>query len=674
MKESARFRKELDNWKEFREYQQSIQHLNRLETEMELDNTDARLINDLTRLSDWQDFEVFQQQIVVDLEDFEHRCRLRLSEIVEWEASAEHGEIDDEMKFAAHRAIYACFSQMGRCQEDLEAARKQLNWIRSQWPEVVAQVINSISRTPELQPTLEMKLRKQTHATFNAILKLGGRPSHIVSRPGPHLDHSHRLLHWSSETSKYTNELLGWRKFLKWRDDHQGVRCLTERQGDRYPTFQSALDFYANLKDFRKWEHDEALSWVKYWQRVVRWYEDENETPEPPGWLDDYAKEARSHMRDSEQKLADTATRLEKSMQEHAHALSQHGQPIGDETKTRSPQIRHLPTPPPSSSESSQSSRSSSSSLSSCSSSSTQSSEPSQPSRFLERISQNNTSSNKSSSARKGYRRSKKEAARKHGEKMVNTNTTQQALPPFSLAPHQVERDDDVEMMDAQEGQSPIEAMEELHTPESEDTVMTDFEDIPPCTPCSSNHPSKPDTNKKSEDLPSSSGPNRTTKKTRSAYATNLDQALSGKVPKKIGKQPSKKVVKFTEDQKMALLNAASTNDSPTDSPLLRRSERLKEKAVASVITSSSPMPLSHLDAAQASPTSEQKQPQEELVPIDSSRLSRPRKSKKELNVPEAPQTSRRKKSKISKPAIESSRSSKQKKLEEKVRDAARPS
>ena len=44
----------------FRKYQQRAQHRARLETELELDNTDARLINYLIKLTDWQEFEAYQ--------------------------------------------------------------------------------------------------------------------------------------------------------------------------------------------------------------------------------------------------------------------------------------------------------------------------------------------------------------------------------------------------------------------------------------------------------------------------------------------------------------------------------------------------------------------------------------------------------------------------------------
>ncbi|KAF6241780.1 hypothetical protein HO173_000492 [Letharia columbiana] len=89
-RESAHFERELENWQRFRENQQRLQHLDRLETELELDDTDAGLINVLTRLSDWEEFEVFQDLICVDAFDFGDRCRLSFLQITKWEVPAEN--------------------------------------------------------------------------------------------------------------------------------------------------------------------------------------------------------------------------------------------------------------------------------------------------------------------------------------------------------------------------------------------------------------------------------------------------------------------------------------------------------------------------------------------------------------------------------------------------------
>ena len=594
--EAAHFRRELENWQGFREYQQSVRHLDRLETELELDNTDAGLINALTRLSDWEEFEVFQDLILVDALDFEDRCRLDFLEITSWEVSTEHQPISS----VAHAAIDPWLRVFDRSQEEVGAAKNQLKWIKGQWPKAVAESLHSISKTPELQQDLEAKFRKQTYAAFSAIQKLGGRPSHAVSPPDKSMNDLQRILFWSSETSKYKEELLDWKMFLKWRRHNLGDKPTTQRQEYRCPEFRSAVDFFAEFEKFRQFQYNVALTWLKCWQRIVRWYEEETETPHPaitPGYLEDYADGARSHVRDSEQKLADAALRLQNSMQEHAHALSEQGQTSGCDTKKFFPQKPFPPTPPLSGSESPESSRYSSSppqfSLSSPSPPSSQSSQ-SRPSpqslQSPESLSKDRRPSNKSSSAEKCHRRSKKEKARKRGAKMGNTNIKQQPLPMFSFDPTEVKRDGDIEMSEILEGPGLAEAIEELNEPESEDTVMSDVEDSPSQTLSSSSksHP-WPTTNTHLGKLPSPSAGGPTSRKTRSAK--KLGQALSDKVTKNknVRKKPTTKIKQFTEQQTMALLNAASTNLPSTDptSPSaipLRRSERLKKKAVASAV------------------------------------------------------------------------------------------
>ena len=632
--ESARFEGELEHWQKFKKSQQRLQHLERLETELELDNTDARLINALTRLSDWEEFEVFQDQILAGALCFEDRCRQNFLRITKWEATTENQPTSS----VAHDAIDPWLRVFDHSQEEIEAAKNQLNWIKDQWPKVVAESVDSISKTPELQQELEAKFRKQTYATISAIQKLGGQPSHAISLPNESMNYLQRILYWSLETSKYKEELLDWKTFLKWRRYNQGDTIDMQRREYFCPQFESALDFFAEFEKFRGFQYNHALTWLKCWERIVRWYEEEIEMPHPditPGYLDDYAEEARSHVRDSEQKLADAALRLQNSMQEHAHALSEQGQTSGCDTKKECPQKPFPPTPPLSGSESPESSRYSSSpsqfSLSSPSPPSSQSSQSSQsrPSpRSLqspERLSKDRRPSSNSSAAEKCHRRSKKEKARKGGAKMGNTNTKQQPLPIFSLDPNEVKKDSDIEMSDVPEGPGLAEALEELNEPEPEDTVMSDVEDSPSHTLSSpsKSHP-RPTTNTHLRKLPSPSARGPTSRKTRSA--TKLYQALSDKVTKNknIRKKPTTKAKQFTEQQTMVLLNAASTNLPPTDpiSPStipLRRSERLKNKAAASAVISPP-----QLNAVEVPRLPRQKKPR-----LQPNALETPRKSKR---------------------------------------------
>lgn len=657
--EGTKFRKELRKWERFRASQQMSRHQERLETELEIDDTDRALIKYLIRLIDWQEFEMYQGLVYADALSLEDRCRQNFL----WNTDDEvPGEVNSEV----HGAIRRWLSRMMDCQRDLEAAAEDLAWIKDEWPKVIADVVSSVSESPKLQSSLEAKFRKQTYAAFNAIQKLGGQPSHDVSPPTQDLDDLQRVLYWSSETAEFMKELSDWTAFLEWRRQKSGDTPTMQGQDYQRPTFESSLDFLAELEDFRRFKYDIALTWLKCWQRVVRWHEEEEKSPDPAPWVYDYVEVARSHLISSEQKVNDAAMQLEKSKQERARALSQHGEPTYGETKKESLQTPTLPTPPQSDSGSSGSSCSSPSS-SHLSPTFTQLLEHSQPAQSPERPFQDRLSPKKSHDARKGDRRSKKEVARNHKGKMENMNTYQQALPSFSMPPPQVETDGDVEIIDAQESQSTVETMEEVQGPNFEDIMMTDAEDPLPNTASASKPHAMPINKKKSEKSPPSGNPHVTPRKTRSA--TKLDEILSGKVPKKLGKKPAKKTLEFREDQKLALLNAASTStvEPPTECPQLRRSERLKEKAAGSAMISSSSTPSPQFSAAHTSSSSEQKQPLETL-----DRPSRPsgrRKSKKELISLEPPQTSRRKKSK---PVVEPFRPPRQKKLERQARDAAR--
>ena len=666
--ESAQFGRELENWQRFREYQQSLQHLDRVETELELDNTDAGLISVLTRLSDWEEFELFQDLIGVDAFNFEDRRRLRLLQITKCEVPVENSLPSS----AAHEAIRTWLRLFNRSQEEIEDAENQLNWIKGQWPELIAESVDSLSKTPELQLALEAKFRKQTQSTVSAIQKLGGRPSHTVSPPDHSMDSLHRILYWTSETSKYKKELLDWKMFLKWRrrnlrDKPQEYRCLQ---------FQSALDFPMEFEEFRLFQCNVTSTWLQCWQRLVKWYEEEIKTPHPDftyGNLDDHAEVARSHMRDSETKLAEATKRFEKAKQEHAYTLADHGQSTGGEIGIEYPQTPFPPTPPPSDPQSPQSSRSSYSSQvspSSPSPPSSRSSQSSQSSQSPEHLFKDQRPLSKRSSTEQGHRRSKKQKARKKGSGGAKMdNTKQRTLPKFSSDPFQVGKDDDIQMTDAHAlgDLTPVEIMDDFEEAESEDLVMTDFENPPThISSCSPDARSRPATSTDFGKLSLCNAQGSTSRKTRSA--TKLNQALSGRVLKNTDEKPTKKAKEFTEQQTIMLLNAASNEYSPPDSPPLRRSERLKEKAAAPAVTSPP-----ELNATQSFHSSGQKHPQKEFNLVEPSRASRHKKPKIQPNSFEPSQTSMQKKPNIQSNTIKPPRSSRQKKLEKRARDSARP-
>ena len=671
--ELANFKAEISLWERFRSHQQKLLGLDRLDTELELDHTNAELVKVLTRLSDWEEFEVFWNHQNVNALMFERVGHSYFLDKMEPEALGEESSPSSE----GHRNIRIGLRQFNRSQKEVRSTKAWLNWIKGEWPKLVAESIDDLSKTPDLQPVLEARFRKQTHATFSAIQELGGQPSHVVSPPDESMDFLHRVLHWSSETAIYKKELGEWRIFLEWRGHQTANKSTMERKGGQRPHFRPALEFFGEFEKFRRCQYNRALSWVKCWRRIVRWYEEEIEMPNPdyeqytPHDLQKYAEVARSRVTESEQKLADAARQLEKSAQEHARALSEYVSFSDGETRVEGQQGAFPPIPPPSNSECSRTSRSSSStcsdsSLSSRSPHSSQSSlssQSSQSSQSAEPPSKDRNPRMQISSLDKAERRSKKKDTRKLGAKIANhdTNIEQQAAPSFSPGPQQIITDDDIEMTDASEDPGALDRAE------IEDTDMIDPHDALSCNALfSSESRSRPSTKIESKKSPISSGNGVASRKTRSVSKT--DHALSGRTPKNVGKKPTKKAKTFTEQQAIILLDAASNNSSALESPPLRRSDRLKEKASSSAVT-----PPSHPNPAPSLQSPEQMQPKRESAKIKSSGPLRKKKPKTQPNALEPLQDSTQKKSKIPSNSNDQSRSRRQKKLEKRARSTVRP-
>ena len=642
--ENIHFSNELANWKNFRKYQQDLQHLDRLETGLELRNMDAALIKSLTSLSDWQDFELFQYHNLTEATNLEDHCRQKFLEITEWKASTEQSSLSSP----PYKAVGAWLYSFDRSQTKIEAAKKQLKWIKDQWPKVATEAFASVAMTPKLQSSLEGYFEKQALSAFNAIRKAGGRPSHAVSPPDESMDVLHRVLYWISETSKYRDELLHWKHFFEWQRGKLGEDFTMQRGEYQCHQLESVLEYSTMFEEFRKFEHETALTWLERWRRVVRWYEEELGSPRwhalrtekphrefPPKYLYVYAEAAHSHVKKSEQAVVDAASRLGKSRQEHAHALSQHGGSFGNETGIECPQKPCLLTPSLPDANSLQSSQSSSfsssqvsiSSSSPASSHSSQSSVPPQsPQRShttpspqaSERMCKGRKLSNECSPANKRYRRSNKKNTRKEA-KIKTIDTEQQALPTFVSDSHIVEDDDDIPMENFSEDSSSLESIEQSYGAKSEDTVMTEVTDPPDLILPEPSQPSRPIPNTKIRNLATlAQGPIR--KMTRSA--TKLDQAPNNRVTKNTNKKPATKAKAFTKQQTTMLLDAASNTHSTITGPPLRRSERLKEKATLSAATA-----IPQLNAVQPS---QQRQLQETANLMESSQSTTRKKRKRE--------------------------------------------
>ena len=721
--ELANFKTEISLWQRFRCHQKELLRLGRLDTELELDHTNTGLVKTLTRLSDWEEFEVFWNNKHVDALRSQEASRSYFLRAIESEAQGEESSSSSEV----HKVIRNGLRQFNEAQKEVKFTQAWMDWAKGEWPKLIAESVDAISKTPELQPVLEARFRKQTRATFSALQKLGGQPSHAVSPPDESMDSLHRILYWSSETAIYRQELGDWRKFLKWRAHQTTAKSTIERKGGQYPRFRPASESFGEIEKFRRCQYDFALSWVGCWQRIVRWYEEEIDTPNPNYQhytLDDlqrYAEVARSRVIESEQKLANAARQLEKSAQEHARVLSEHVSFSDSETRIEGQQGAVLPTPPPSNSGSSRTSRSS---ASSCSDGSRSSRSPRSSRSSLSSKSSRSSQSSQSagfpskdwnprmqiSSSQKAERRSKKMDIRRSRAKIANldANAEHRAARKISPGPQQAIIDDDIKMTDALEDPGAVGGTE------IKDSDMTDRHDaIDYNTLFSSESLSSPSTKIQAKKSAISSGNGVTTRKTSSL--SRPDHTVLGRIPKNVGKKPTKKAKKFTEQQAIILLdavsgkssalespplrrsdrlkesvasngndvdkkptkkatehqdtthiNAASSNAARLESAPLRRSDRLKEKASASAVT-----PPSHPNP---SPTL---QPPEQLkrksATVKSPRPSRQKKLKTQPDAPEPLQDSTHKSSKKQAIIIEQSRSRRQKKLEKRARSAVHP-
>ena len=126
------------------------------------------------------------------------------------------------------------------------------------------------------------------------------------------MDDLHRLFYWSSETSQYMEESSDWNTFLEWRRRKLGETSTVQTGEYQCPQFQWVLELPAEVENFRQSEYQIARTWLKCWQRLVRWYEEEIETlrwwrfdskanhrETTPSFLYVYAEAARSYVKDS---------------------------------------------------------------------------------------------------------------------------------------------------------------------------------------------------------------------------------------------------------------------------------------------------------------------------------------------------------------------------------------
>ena len=567
---------ELWRWLDFREIQRGYNEGGRSELDLELENTDVALVEALSKLNDWREFQSL------------HQMKLHEAEIFHEECQKEYARIQNAKVAIGSTRMHRIQEECGRLMVDMmeaqvkmEAFRKDLMWIKDQWKEVIAEACASIGAAPKLQEQLEAKIKMQTEAVYRKLLEKGARPSHTGHPPDMNVEFPQRLQHWISESFGLKAELWDWKQFRAWRRTKGAQTTGHERQEQLFVD-ETCSEIYEQLVEYRQYELDKAVSRLDGWRRQAQQYKEEKENSwlekkvRYPAFLeggfygysndeDEVLKEETLEARYAEQlamkaekMVAVAATRLEQSKQKLQEILAEFEPQPAVEIPAETTDAQHQHTaetpaetsnaqPPPTL--------------------------PKTPSPKL--LPKNQSPPKKKHSTEKAHRRSKKKKARSLAPK-PNTNTTatnQHPLPAFSPSePPHPNKDADTEMSDEEaQGTSAIQALVDEEVNQT-DAVMSDIGDPSPPPSPSQPNPQKP--------------PSRTLRSaTRAKHAPPAHKILKDqKVLKNTPPPPQrrKKSRTFTEAQMTALLDAASKKPYSDGSiTTLRRSERLKGKGAA---------------------------------------------------------------------------------------------
>lgn len=660
--ECSRFEEELDGWKEFQSYQRNNPQPSPLETAFDLRDTDQALKAALVRLNEWREFEVYHEDKVNTALMATWRNERVLRRLFEEEAMSDPIEQLFHEEAISVRPLSEIQSKIGTWLEQLypkqralEASQKQLTCIEKQGFEILSEVCARLEGAPLLCQQLEKKMEEQTHGVYQELELLKARPSRAAQVSSSTASSVQRILHWKSETSRLMKECREWKMFLKWRK-RQTIE-ITSVTAEEQASNGRRLDptIWLDYVTYREAEVDKARSYVVCWQRLQRSAEKRFKyltkagIPTLGGCVESIqrmverfqqdARTAEAQLRSAQQQLA------ELSLQQ-ASSASQGG-------TNQSPIEQRLPPSPPDSNETG--------------------SRPDARDHFDFRIFPTNAhrplpadevseSVHPSSIPNQiGFKREK-----------GNVDKGQLSTVAEDGLPDQVTFDEDIQMTDVTDDPYLHEVVGEGKGAESTDTHMSDVKD--PVNSVNPGSPLAPKLRSKGRNTRATRKSSliihqvSTSRKTRSA--TKLDQAISNRIPKSIGKKPAKKVKVFTEHQTETLLNAASISYPPTtEPPTLRRSERLRKQA--EVLANMSPSP--QLNVAQ-SQSSMQKNLKKQPSLVEPSQSSKQKKPKVQANALESRQTSSRKRPRIQHDTVESSRSSRQKRIKTEARDHIRQS
>ena len=303
-------------------------------------------------------------------------------------------------------------SGMREAQELLDASRKELMWVKSQWPEVIAEACTSIGPVPKLQKELEAKFEAQTKTIYRNLQESGARPSHSIHPPDTKATFTQRLQHWIAEDSGFEAELWDWKLFTSWRRCAKNADTADQEAQKQPSSVDPCLEYFGDLVRYHQHEYDKAVSWVNCWRREARQYreakkqrrrrhwpyswpfsdsnekDDQDDYDEDDGDDDDElskAKQADIYAIQAEERVSIATKRLEQSKRDFQGILAEVGPSPTSGISVEHCEVQPPPTPP----------------------------KPQSP----QSLPMDRRPSKKKSSAKKDYRRSKKEMARKGRQK-----------------------------------------------------------------------------------------------------------------------------------------------------------------------------------------------------------------------------------------------------------------
>lgn len=559
MNEHARFKEELDRWKEFRSHQQTSKHKHLLRLTLDEKTTGQKLNSILVRLNDWREFQYYQQQVKVRKAlMFIWRTTEVMKRIIDGETIYTEFPSRPETEYVMEN--YFRHSQVFSRQMDLEASRTQLAWIEDQILEILAEACASLEIDVSLQQQLEMKLQQQANAFDQELKYLKARQVRSVQPPHQTAGIAQKLCHWGSEITRLMHEHFEWEAFVGWR----AKRSTTEEiagVGEQVANGHSSdLQFWRDYVSYRQTQLDGARSWAAGWEILLKVREnDVNTTP-------------REHLSMLESTISGLGMKIIKFQKDVQTA----------ELRVRSAerQLGEIASPR------------------SClgTSDSTQQSNMHPSLRLGPRDSESTSIIPEDSTLPKDHRKTSstispvtgiRDSVRSSNVLTEDTraighdNTKRQLVTGAeAVVPDRVIAGNDVQTTFPDGAIGDGEESRILHTPRTDvkDTLMNDVKDL--VNNCSGSA-SKVHSNCRSTKAPPPTHQAPISRKIRSAKT--LGQPFSRRVLKHAGKKPTRNAKASTRPETIAMVSATSLEESPTDSPPRRRSQRIKEKALASV-------------------------------------------------------------------------------------------